>query len=127
MGRETIQGRGGRGYHQARGGRGRGRGDNKTKPQYKPEDLKFNPYGQINGKHCATFDTVLEHIVTTIQKTFKHGQDIGDSLLNMELVNFDDEAPTMEIIETRGRTGPETKALQKSAEFEIHCGLSSFL
>ena len=71
MGRDNQTGRGGKGNNSSQsgaGGRGRGKGENKAKPQYKPEDLKFNPYGQVYGKHAATFDTVLEHIVTTIQK-----------------------------------------------------------
>jgi len=47
--------------------------------------MKFSPYGQIgNNKSPMTFDTVKEHILNTIQKTYKHGKDVVDSLRDME-------------------------------------------
>ena len=34
----------------------------------------------------------------------------------MELVDFADEEPEMEVVDTRGKTGQEVKALQKASE-----------
>ena len=108
MGRDNNPGRGGRGNNPQQGGRGgRGKGKHESKhnkPQYKQEELKFSPYGQSYGKHSATFDTVLEYIVNTIQKTYKHGQDIGESLLNMEKVDLSDQEPVMGEVEPPGDT-----------------------
>ena len=108
MGKDNNPGRGGRGNNPQQGGRGgRGKGKHESKhnkPQYKQEELKFSPYGQAYGKHSATFDTVLEFIVNTIQKTYKHGQDIGESLLNMEKVDLSDQEPVMGEVEPPGDT-----------------------
>ena len=77
------RGRGGR-YNSNVPGRGRGRGRgsqageaNKTT---KEGDMKFTPYGTWGGKVTVTFDTVKDHILQVIQKTYKHAEDVVTSL-----------------------------------------------
>ena len=69
----NYQGRG-------RGSRGRtfqaGRGHGRSKPAEgskttKESDIKFTPYGTWGGKTTMTFDTVKDHILQVIQKTYK--------------------------------------------------------
>ena len=66
-------------------GRGRGRSgcfnsNNKENVKTKEYEMKFNPYG--SSKIKVPYDTVKDHILQTIQKTFKNSDDIVDSILS---------------------------------------------
>ena len=81
MGRDDRGGRRRAGRSSYRGrGRGRFQGD---KPRYqatKQLEMKFFPHGIGRDKQAVTYDTVRDHIVQFVQKTYKNGQDIAVSL-----------------------------------------------
>ena len=74
MGRDNK----GRGH----GGRGRGRGKSSGRrdTNTKPAEMKFLPHTTGANKLIATYETVKTHIEQYVQKTYKHGQDIAESL-----------------------------------------------
>ena len=78
MGRESIKsvcgGRKGR-----FGGRGRNRSRfaNKSKPQ---REIKFFPHSVGQATQSVTFDTVKDHIVNQVQRQYRNGIDIVESL-----------------------------------------------
>ena len=74
MGRDNK----GRGH----GGRGRGRGKSSGRrdTNTKPAERKFLPHTTGANKLIATYETVKTHIEQYVQKTYKHGQDIAESL-----------------------------------------------
>jgi hypothetical protein len=78
------RGRNGRGY---RGGRGRGRfrgGDNKARsPISKQLEMKLFLHGIGRDKQTVTYNTVKDHIVQYVQKTYDNGQDIAISLRDL--------------------------------------------
>ncbi len=87
MGRDYI--RGGRGREGGRDGRGNrgGRGiggrfqgrRNWSKSSKQPE-MKFFPHGIGRERQTVSFDTVKDHIVQYVQKTYMHGQDTAVSI-----------------------------------------------
>ena len=64
--------------------RGTGHGTSPWKNNSNQKELKFIPYnlGRHNG---LTYDTVMEHIMQTIQKTYKYGIDIVEVHQDQEL------------------------------------------
>ena len=84
----TGRGRSGYGRNAYRGGRGQGRGagrsskpnqDNNKTSSSTTTELKFAPH--YSGKqHMTMYDTVKDHIVIIVQKTYKHGNDIAKAL-----------------------------------------------
>jgi hypothetical protein len=78
------RGRGGRGY---RGGRGRGRiqGTKSTSTSSPRLELKFYPHGIGRDRQTVTYDTVKDHIVQFVQKTYDNGQDIAISLRDLTI------------------------------------------
>jgi hypothetical protein len=111
----NYQGRGRGGRYNSNGpgrGRGRGRGNqageaNKTA---KEGDMKFTPYGTWGGKVTVTFDTVKDHILQVIQKTYKHAEDVVTSLRAMEKVDLSSRAPVLLKSEN---TDEETKKIEQ--------------
>jgi hypothetical protein len=45
--------------------------------------MKFFPHGIGRDKQAVTYDTVRDHIVQYVQKTYEHGQDIAVSLRDL--------------------------------------------
>ena len=83
MGQGRQDNRGGRGCGRSNG-RGTGRGTSSWKNNPIKKELKFIPYD--SGKHNGlTYDTVMEHIMQTIQKTYKYGIDIVEVHQDQEL------------------------------------------
>ena len=78
MGRETSSGRG-RGQSRY-GGRGRGCSNANPKKSSTSKEYKFYPHGIGSQQQSVTFDTVKDHIVQQVQKTFKNSIDIAESL-----------------------------------------------
>ena len=78
MGREPSSGGRGRGRSRF-GGRGRGRSNFTKKNVSQTKEMKFYPHGS-GSQQSVTFDTVKNHIVQLIQKTYKNGVDIAESL-----------------------------------------------
>ena len=93
-GRENSggQSRGGQGY---RGGRGRGRfqGGKLKGTSSKQLEMKFFPHGIGRDRQTVTYDTVKDHIVQYVQKTYNQGQDIAISLRDLAIKDLDPQQP----------------------------------
>ena len=87
MGRDYIRGgrgREGRGYRGGRGsGRFQGRRSWSTSTSSKQPEMKFYPHGIGRERQAVTYDTVKDHIVSYVQKTYKNGQDTAVSLRDL--------------------------------------------
>ena len=75
------QGQGGQGY---RGGQGRFQGNKSKSTGSKTLEMKFFPHGIGRDRQTVTYDTVKDHIVQYVQKTYNNGQDIAISLRDLE-------------------------------------------
>ena len=42
--------------------------------------MKFQPHGIGRDRQTVTFDTVKDHIIQVVQKSYKHGLDIAKTL-----------------------------------------------
>jgi hypothetical protein len=109
-------------------GRGRGRSGrfsqiNKDNVKTKEYEMKFNPYN--GSKINVPYDTVKDHILQTIQKTFKNSEDIVESLREGELIDLKKEVPTIELIDEKDVT--KRRQLEKAAElrYSVEYGLFS--
>ena len=75
------------------GGRGRGRyqgrGRSKNSSSLKELEMKFFPHGKGKDWQTVMYDTVKDHIVQYIQKTYKNGQDIRVSLQDLQKKDLD--------------------------------------
>ena len=95
-GRDNRGGRGRYGGRDIRGGRGRGRfqgrqGRNTAAP--KKLEMKFFPHGIGRETQSVTYDTVKDAIVSYVQRTYKHGQDIAMSLRDLSKMDLTTLAP----------------------------------
>ena len=94
-----MYGRGGRGSSRTNG---RGRGGSKDKSsnsttKAKERELKFSPL-QYQGKTpVATYATTKDALVQYIQKTYKGGTDVAQSLEDLKTVDLGKEEPTRSI------------------------------
>ena len=88
------QGRYGRGN--GRGGRGRGRFQGRSGQwnHEKTPEMKFYPHGSGKRGQTVTFATVKDHIVSYVQRTYRHGKDIGKSLRDLNKIDLSPERPT---------------------------------
>ena len=86
-GRNTGSGRGG--GQRPRSGRSKNNSQ-ATKKVDDKEKMKFTPYytGKQQG---ATYDTVKDHVIKQVQRTYKFGNDIAMALENEKPYNNDDE------------------------------------
>ena len=93
--RDVMSGRGGRGGRGGRssGGRG-GRGDGRR--PWRQSELKFHPHGVGTDRQTVTFGKVKERIVMKVQKDYEYGQDIAESLREMEMVDLSSVRPTIQ-------------------------------
>ena len=114
MGREVNYRAGrGRGGRDARGGRGRGRShDRRTKNtglSMKAPEVKFFPHGYGRERQTLSYDIVKDHIMQTVQKQYKHGKDVAESLRKMTLIDIEAQMP-------RRMTSTETNEEQQKIE-----------
>ena len=60
------------------------------------KEVKFYPHtsGQ---QHTVTFDTVKDRIIQQVQKTYRHGVDVAESLRNEEKKDLSASEPTREL------------------------------
>ena len=122
MGRFPNSGRGrGRG-HDGRGrggGRGysQGRGNPKRQNSFKKPEMKFAPQTGGNFVH-RTFATVKEHLVQQIQKTYKNGGDIAESLNKEEKIDLDKFEPTR-TLSKKTAAGEETERVIEQEGLDI--------
>jgi hypothetical protein len=90
MGREVTYRGGGRGRSSSgRSGNNRGRGSRDGKPKgntgsNKAPEMKFVPHGIGKERQTVTYQMVKEYIIQLVQKSFRNGKDVADSLRKME-------------------------------------------
>jgi hypothetical protein len=83
------------------GGRGRGSQDNKPKTftaSSKAPEMKFIPHGI--GKEVwqtATYQNDKVHIIQLVQKSFRNGKDVTDSIRKMERIDMPTKIPLRNI------------------------------
>jgi len=84
-----------------RGGRGRGRGRftsaNYKKTNERSNEMMFYPHGTGKQQQTNTYESVKEHIVQYVQKTYRYGHDIARSLRDLREIDLDQEAPVRKI------------------------------
>jgi hypothetical protein len=112
MGRDYVRGgrgREGRGY---RGGRGYGRLSgrfqgkrhwNSTSSSTKQPEMKFYPHGIGRDRQAVSYDTVKDHILQYVQKTYRNGQDAAVSIRNLVVMDLTPHEPTRGISKSTGR------------------------
>jgi hypothetical protein len=118
MGREISSCAGGRGQDGSRGqgqsGQGRGSQDNKPKSNTgssKPLEMKPIPHRIGKERQTVTYQTVKDYIIHLVQKSFRNGKDVADSLRKIEMINMTKNMPRRKILQ-------ETNANTKAAEQE---------
>jgi hypothetical protein len=105
MGREISYPAGGRGRDgsqgQGRGGRGKGSWDNKPKTytaSSKAPEMKFIPHGiGKEVRQTATYQTAKYYIIQLVQKSFRNGKDVADSIRKMERIDMMIKIPVRKI------------------------------
>ena len=113
---------GGRGHGRGRsGGRGRGRGYNGSKKfsSLTKQEIKFFPHGSGSQQQSITYNTVKDHIIQHVQKTYKNGVDIADSLENEEMKDLGPMRPTRNISELMATTSREVEQEGFDIEFQV--------
>lgn len=120
-------GRNGRG--RGRGGRGRGRGrgrfQSRSRSSSSRYEYKFHPHGIGAYAQTATFQTVKDHIIQTIQKTFKNGQDVAESLRELKKKDLKSERPVLEV--SSDTDADKKKIEDKGLEIEFDAKLKIYL
>ena len=89
------RGRSRQGRSSGRGNR-QGRGKPKKTPP-KEAKMEFAPQGSTKTSQQVTFETVKNAIIQTIQRTYKCGDDIADSLEAEQMKDLNTESPTRSI------------------------------
>lgn len=119
-GRSSGRGRGGKSSHATRG-YNRGKSSSTNKPIVK--EVKFAP--QVQGKpQQATFATVKEAVLQNIQKNYKYGHIIAQSLEEGTKVDISGDKPDRQISQL---TGAAAIAEQKGFDIEYQERLSRYL
>jgi hypothetical protein len=108
MGREVTYRAGGRGRSSSgRSGNNRGRGSRDGKPKSntgsnKAPEMKFVPHGIGKERQTVTYQTVKDYIIQLVQKSFRNGKDVADSLRKMEKIDMTKHMPTRKISQDTG-------------------------
>ena len=91
----------------------------------KQSDLKFAPHVQGKGQ-TATYATVKEAIIQYVQKTFKDGNDIAQSLKDLEVFDMSKEEPARVISSEADATKAalEQTGLDIKYQEELRCFLN---
>jgi hypothetical protein len=99
------------------GGRGQsslGRnGNNRSKPvrdgkprnntgSSKTPEMKFVPHGIGKDRQTVTYQTVKDYIIQLVQKSFRNGKDVADSLRKMQKIDMTKNMPTRKISRATG-------------------------
>ena len=109
MGRDFSRG-GGRGRNSRNQGRGRGRFPRYQSNNAKQPEMKFYPHGMGRERQTVTYDTVKDHIIQQVQKTYKNGHDVATSLRDLTKLDLDKEKPKRRI---SGNTEDEKKKIEQ--------------
>jgi hypothetical protein len=59
--------------------------------------MKFVPHGIGKERQRVTYQTVKEYIIQLVQKTYKKGKDVANSLRKMEKTNMTKNMPTRKL------------------------------
>ena len=59
----------------------------------KQQEVKFYPHRAGRQQQSITYDTVKDHIMQYVQKTYKNGQDIAVSLRDLQKKDLEPERP----------------------------------
>jgi len=116
QGRGQGHSQGPRGNQYGRGGAWRYQSSSQRTnlPIIKQLDLKFAPH--VQGKpQAATYTTVKDAVIQFVQKTFKEGNDIAQSLKDGKVYDLSKEEPEREI----SKASDATKATLEQAGFDI--------
>jgi hypothetical protein len=108
MGREVTYRGGGRGQSSSGQNGGKpGRGSQNGKPKNhtgssKTPEMKFAPHGIGKERQTVTYQTVKEYIIQLVQKTYKNGKDVADSLRKMEKIDMTKNMPIRKLSQDTG-------------------------
>jgi hypothetical protein len=64
--------------------------------------MKFVPHGIGKERQTVTYQTVKEYIIQLVQKTYKNGKDVADSLRKMEKIDMTKNMPTRKLSQETG-------------------------
>ena len=67
------------------------------------KEIKFSPHTQGKAQ-CATYNTVKDAIIQYIQKTYKDGNDVAQSLKNASAIDLAKEKPVRLISKEEDKT-----------------------
>jgi hypothetical protein len=101
-------GGGGRDGSQGQGRGGRGRGSQDNKPAL---EMKFILHGI--GKEVwqtATYQTVKDYIIQLVQKSFRNGKDVADSIRKMDRIDMTSKIPVTRLL---GATNADDRATEQ--------------
>jgi predicted 3-demethylubiquinone-9 3-methyltransferase (glyoxalase superfamily) len=62
--------------------------------------MKFVPHGIGKDKQTVTYQTVKDYIIQLVQKSFRNGKDVADSLRKMQKIDIDKEHANKEGIKS---------------------------
>jgi hypothetical protein len=128
-GQEVTYRGGGRGQSSSgRSGNNRGRGsrDGKHKSNTgsnKTLEIKFVPHRIGKERRTVTYQTVKDYIIQLVQKSFRNGKAVADSLRKMEMINMTKHMPTWKISQETGTdkvTEQEGFDMLYKAEIDIY-------
>jgi hypothetical protein len=103
MGRDYVRGGRGREGREYGGARGNGRFSgrfqgkrnwNSTSSSIKQPGMKLYPHGIGRDQQAVSYDTVKDHIVQNVQKTYRNGQDAVVSIRNLIVMDLTPHEPT---------------------------------
>jgi hypothetical protein len=126
MGQEVTSRGGGRGQSSSgRNGNNRGKGNQDGKPRNntgsnKTLEMKLVPHGIGKDRQTVTYQTVKDYIIQLVQKSFRNGKDVADSLRRMEKIDMTKNMPTRKISrETGTDKGMEQEGFDMLYKVEI--------
>ena len=119
MGREGQPHRGGRGRGRGRS-RGQGRGFRPSgsgrNGSNNKADIKFYPHS-AGRQQTVTYDSVKDHIIQKIRKTYEQGYDVATTLRDLKKKDFND--PTIKPVKQVSAETDETARVQEQDAMDI--------
>jgi hypothetical protein len=86
-------------------------------------EMKFVPHGIGKERQTVTYQRVKEYIIQLVQKTYKNGKDVADSLRKMEKIDMTKNMPTRKLSQETGTDKimeQEGFDMLYKAEIDIH-------
>jgi hypothetical protein len=65
-------------------------------------EMKFVPHGIGKDRQTVTYQTVKDYIMKLVQKSFRNGKDVADSLRKMEKIDMTKNMPTRKVSRETG-------------------------